>query len=649
MPLLKHTAMRHFFLKKTVLALLTLATAALPFTAQAQARYEFRTVAPGVKVQPAPQEPASGSPQASLSATSLALGSVLAGQRQSASVLLSNTGTAALTFETPSVTVSGSAFSGETNCAASLLPGLSCLATVTFAPTDAGSYSGALAFRASNATLAPVSLSGTALGVPHALGTFTVAQKTYADPSFSLVPPDSVSSGAWTYSSSNEAVASVVGNVVTINGAGTTTLTASQSAAGPYAAASASALLTVAKAAPVLGAWADLSLEYSATPLTLTAPGSSSAGSWSYTSSNPAVATVSGNTVTLVGAGTTTLTAAQAGTPNYLAASASRTLVVTPAAPVVQTWSPLSVAAGSTLTLTTPTSSSTGAWTFSSDNPQVASVSGGVLTGVAQGTATITATQAATAQHSSTAVTAQVTVTPAATPADPYWAQTRLLMSFDSTPFVVQGTNPGTLLSQAATLSASSVNASFGSSAYHNGTANPTQLTGAGIGGIYEPGSADFTIEGWYTRASASTALVSTYQWNGGYKGGWSVSNNASGRLQFVGALGTATTDALLAVGSSVVPLNTWTHFAVTRQGNTLRIFINGNLDATATVSGALRPACYSGSNCHPLNLRIGSVVTDGATLVNKHNGNLDDIRITMGVARYTSPFTVPAQPSPTH
>lgn len=48
-----------------------------------------------------------------------------------------------------------------------------------------------------------------------------------------------------------------------------------------------------------------------------------------YTSSNPAVATVSGNVVTIVGIGTTTITASQAGDGIYNAASVSRNLVVT--------------------------------------------------------------------------------------------------------------------------------------------------------------------------------------------------------------------------------------------------------------------------------------------------------------------------------
>jgi hypothetical protein len=50
----------------------------------------------------------------------------------------------------------------------------------------------------------------------------------------------------------------------------------------------------------------------------------------SYASSNPAVATVTGNTVTIVSAGTTTITASQAGDDNFnAAASVDQTLTVT--------------------------------------------------------------------------------------------------------------------------------------------------------------------------------------------------------------------------------------------------------------------------------------------------------------------------------
>jgi fibronectin-binding autotransporter adhesin len=63
----------------------------------------------------------------------------------------------------------------------------------------------------------------------------------------------------------------------------------------------------------------------------------------SYSSSNPAVAIIqSGNDLTAVGIGTTTITASQSGNTAYLPATAvSRTLVVGPSVPVVNTISPI--------------------------------------------------------------------------------------------------------------------------------------------------------------------------------------------------------------------------------------------------------------------------------------------------------------------
>ena len=51
-------------------------------------------------------------------------------------------------------------------------------------------------------------------------------------------------------------------------------------------------------------------------PVTITNPTSNSSGAWTYTSSNTGVATVSGNTLTLISAGGTTITGTQAPTSN---------------------------------------------------------------------------------------------------------------------------------------------------------------------------------------------------------------------------------------------------------------------------------------------------------------------------------------------
>ncbi len=144
----------------------------------------------------------------------------------------------------------------------------------------------------------------------------------------------------------------------------------------------------------------------------------------SYTSSNTAVATVSGSTVTLVGAGTTNITANQAGNTAYLAAApVTRALVVNPATVAVtgvsvspETLS-LSVGATGALTATvSPANATNKSVSWTSATPAVATVSSsGVVTGQSVGTATITARTADGSFSDTSSVTVTSTTNPPGT------------------------------------------------------------------------------------------------------------------------------------------------------------------------------------------------------------------------------------------
>ena len=77
------------------------------------------------------------------------------------------------------------------------------------------------------------------------LGDFTVPNKVEGDAPFDLTPPSSKSPGAFTFTSSNPQVATIVGKTVTVHLAGTTTITASQPEVGSYNPTSTSTVLTV--------------------------------------------------------------------------------------------------------------------------------------------------------------------------------------------------------------------------------------------------------------------------------------------------------------------------------------------------------------------------------------------------------------------
>jgi hypothetical protein len=161
------------------------------------------------------------------------------------------------------------------------------------------------------------------------LGTFIVPSKLYGSEDLELTPPTSSSAGTWNYQSSSPTVATVSGSTVTIKGVGKTTITATQEANGNYTVASKTAVFTVMAATPTLGFFGVDSKVYGSSAFKLTAPASPSSGAWTYTSSVPGVATVTGSTVTIKGVGTTTIRATQAAKGNYTGASKTATFTVT--------------------------------------------------------------------------------------------------------------------------------------------------------------------------------------------------------------------------------------------------------------------------------------------------------------------------------
>jgi murein DD-endopeptidase MepM/ murein hydrolase activator NlpD len=147
-----------------------------------------------------------------------------------------------------------------------------------------------------------------------------LAARTFGDASFQLT--GTASSGLPVkYVSSNPGVASITGNSVTITGAGTTNIIASQPGDGSHLAApDIIQPFTVSKATQII-TFNPLMPRNSADPPFALVAASNSTLPISFTSSDPGVATISGNQVTIMGVGITQVTAAQAGNSNYLPAS----------------------------------------------------------------------------------------------------------------------------------------------------------------------------------------------------------------------------------------------------------------------------------------------------------------------------------------
>jgi hypothetical protein len=110
--------------------------------------------------------------------------------------------------------------------------------------------------------------------------------------------------------------ATITGNTLTVTGAGTVILDANQSGDGTYnPAPTVTQQFEVEKATPVI-IQADITKAFEDAPFTIN-PSSPSSGSYSFISGNDDVFTISGNTATILGAGTTTLDITQQPTANY--------------------------------------------------------------------------------------------------------------------------------------------------------------------------------------------------------------------------------------------------------------------------------------------------------------------------------------------
>lgn len=142
-------------------------------------------------------------------------------------------------------------------------------------------------------------------------------------------------------------------------------------------------------------------------------------------------------------------------------------------------------------------------------------------------------------------------------------------------------------------------------------------------------GTGDFTVEYWiYPVSNTSGAIVDLRSSPSG-PGASSYSDYLDSTGKFALFFGASTY-----LSTSVIPTGEWTHVAVSRSGSNLRVFLNGTQNG-ATVNNSQSLAGGT--------LLIGNNRNMNAPFY----GYLDDLRITKGVARYTSNFTPPTAPFP--
>lgn len=148
----------------------------------------------------------------------------------------------------------------------------------------------------------------------------------------------------------------------------------------------------------------------------------------------------------------------------------------------------------------------------------------------------------------------------------------------------------------------------------------------------YTLGTSDFTIDSWFSRQggdgtirficgqSDSTNTPGNRSWNVYL----SNSNKLAADLWVAGA-------ATSFNGTTTVTNGTWHHAALVRSSNTIYLFLDGVGEATATFGNTVQDSSAT--------LSVGRL-GDFTTL--NWNGFIDEFRLSVGTARWTTNFTPP-------
>jgi len=143
-------------------------------------------------------------------------------------------------------------------------------------------------------------------------------------------------------------------------------------------------------------------------------------------------------------------------------------------------------------------------------------------------------------------------------------------------------------------------------------------------------GSGDFTCEFWvyFNTVSARQEIV-FFGNSAGTNVPLLVELNTAFKIRFL----IQTSGGQIFVDSAATPtVNTWTHVACVRYGSTAYLFVNG------VSQGSISPGTNAlVSQTTPMYIGIQTDLASGPL-----NGYIDDLRITKGIARYTSNFTPP-------
>jgi hypothetical protein len=152
--------------------------------------------------------------------------------------------------------------------------------------------------------------------------------------------------------------------------------------------------------------------------------------------------------------------------------------------------------------------------------------------------------------------------------------------------------------------------------------------------GQYALGTNDFTIESWVNWNGGGSNPTFLANWTGSFStNAWSLHSSHASYVNkpVFYCYNYNSSNPLLESASAYLADSSWHHIAVTRNGSTFRLFVDGVIKATATFSGSVD----NGS----------SHLLYAPSPTNTWDGYISNLRIIKGTAIYTSGFTPPTVP----
>jgi len=223
--------------------------------------------------------------------------------------------------------------------------------------------------------------------------------------------------------------------------------------------------------------------------------------------------------------------------------------------------------------------------------------------------------------------------------ADPYYNNVSLLLHGDgtngSTTIVDSSPSPKTVTAVGDAQISTTESKFNGSSLKFDGTGD---YLSTGPDSNLALGSGDFTVEAfiYVTSLSSNYRIASSRVLNVVGTLYWIFTVLSTGQLVFT-SRDAAGTEYFAKSATSAITTNTWYHVAAVRQSNVLTVYIDGAAGPTTANDG--------GNNLSESYVGVG--IFNFPSFETYFSGYIDDLRVTKGVARYTSNFTPPIAPFP--